>query len=177
MSVDLAMSGEDETAASGRRRSGLHTDEAVMPQQLVGRLHWTGGRQVDRRLLDEPGERGVLHRDTGERTREDRAAPDRKTPLMPLDDRPTNHYLMHFLSSPSTVATFTALCLLAGIAALAVPRRRFLVLATRGRRGRRRRTHAGALALDHALAQRGATRSGTDGAATLGRRPGGVDRR
>lgn len=49
---------------------------------------------------------------------------------MPLDDPTTNPYLMHFLSSPSTVATFAALSLTAVVVAMAVPRRRFLVLAT-----------------------------------------------
>ena len=50
---------------------------------------------------------------------------------MPLDDPTfTNPYLMHFLSSPSTVATLAALGLIAVVVALAVPRRRFLVLAT-----------------------------------------------
>ncbi len=49
---------------------------------------------------------------------------------MPLDDPTTNPYLMHFLSSPSTVATLAALGLVAVVVALAVPRRRLLVLAT-----------------------------------------------
>jgi hypothetical protein len=47
-----------------------------------------------------------------------------------LDDVLTNPYLQHFLSSPSTVATLIALCLLAVVVALGVRRRRLLVLAT-----------------------------------------------
>lgn len=47
-----------------------------------------------------------------------------------LSDLLTNQYLQHFLGSPSTVATFVALCLLAVVIALSAGRRRLLVLAT-----------------------------------------------
>jgi hypothetical protein len=47
-----------------------------------------------------------------------------------LHDPLTSFYLQHFLGSPSTIATFVALCLLAVLVALGVRRRRLLVLAT-----------------------------------------------
>jgi hypothetical protein len=47
-----------------------------------------------------------------------------------LPDLLTNQYLQHFLGSPSTVATFVVLCLLAVVIALGAGRRRVLVLAT-----------------------------------------------
>lgn len=49
---------------------------------------------------------------------------------MPRFDLLISPYLSHFLGSPSTVATFAALCLLAVVVALGARRRRFLVLAT-----------------------------------------------
>lgn len=49
---------------------------------------------------------------------------------MLLHDLLSNPYLQHFLASPSTVATFAALCLLAVGVALGARRRRALVLAT-----------------------------------------------
>lgn len=49
---------------------------------------------------------------------------------MLLHDLLTDPYLAHFLSSPSAVATFGALCLVAVAVTLGTRRRRFLVLAT-----------------------------------------------
>lgn len=49
---------------------------------------------------------------------------------MLLHDLLTDRYLVHFLSSPSAVATFVALGLVAVVVALAARRRRLLVLTT-----------------------------------------------
>lgn len=53
-----------------------------------------------------------------------------KDRLLFLSDLLTNQYLQHFLGSPSTVAMFVVLCLLAVVIALGAGRRRVLVLAT-----------------------------------------------
>ena len=54
----------------------------------------------------------------------------RKDWLLLLSDLLANQYLQHFLDSPSTVATFVVLCLLAVVVAVGAGHRRGLLLAT-----------------------------------------------